>query len=215
LFFLFDPTQDPDFRRACSATSKDPQVTDKARTYRQELVLLEAAERVRRHAGLGQSAQHDRPLIVIVTKFDTWRGLLGDNNLQLSFEQVARRLNDHVSALDLTTIEKVSRSVRQMLMKYRSEFVSAAESFCKEVIYVPVSALGCSPEVDPNGMLCVRSRNIKPMWVEIPMCYALARWVPGLIPSGRRAGSNGQHPFVAEGQTAAQGRAPSPSNRHQ
>ncbi|HEX3871895.1 MAG TPA: hypothetical protein VHV77_15730, partial [Pirellulales bacterium] len=78
LFFLFDPSQDPDFRRACSGQSGDPQMRDRARTYRQELVLLEAAERVRRHTGLGQTSQHTAPMVVVVTKFDSWRSLLGD-----------------------------------------------------------------------------------------------------------------------------------------
>ena len=48
---------------------------------RQETILSEAAQRVRRYAGLAQSQKHDRPLIVVVTKFDSWKHLLGSAHL--------------------------------------------------------------------------------------------------------------------------------------
>ena len=46
------------------------------RTTRQESILLEAATRVRRYVGLPQNARHNRPLIVVLTKYDSW---LDDN----------------------------------------------------------------------------------------------------------------------------------------
>ena len=80
--FLFDPTQDARYRRLSSGKTADPQMMEHAerlqrqRTVRQEMVLSEAAQRVRRYAGLQQSQKHDRPLIVVVTKFDAWKHLL-------------------------------------------------------------------------------------------------------------------------------------------
>lgn len=188
LFFLFDPTQDPDFRRACGNQSQDPQMAERARTYRQELILLEAADRVRRHSGLAQSARHSRPLIVIVTKYDAWRSLLGPERQQLDTKQVLRQGANGLCAIHLDEVEDVSREVRAVLMKYRREFVSAAEGFCQEVIYIPVSALGGPPTVDATtGQLCVRPGSIQPIWAEVPFIYALARWMQGLVPYVRRA----------------------------
>src|SRR4051812_13981506 len=78
LLFLFDPTQDPRFRNACAGKSADPQMQGRTqrlareRAVRQETILLEAAARVRRYTGLAQNAKHRRPLVVIVTKYDSW-----------------------------------------------------------------------------------------------------------------------------------------------
>jgi hypothetical protein len=182
LLFLFDPTQDPRFRRACSEKTSDPQMRGVARTMRQETVLAEAADRVRRFGGLGQGEQHSAPLIVVTTKFDAWSQLMGIQRLELSRALKTDR-NSGESALDLGRIEEMSSRVRSLLWQFSPEIVSAAEGFAKQVLFVPVSALGCSPELDPGtGMLGVRPSAIAPMWAEIPLLYALCRWMKGLIP---------------------------------
>ncbi len=183
LFFLFDPTQDPDLRKACADQTLDPQMKDRARNYRQELILLEAADRVRRLSGLSQNAKHPRPLIVIVTKYDAWRSLLPKYGAKLDLQALLKPTSTGGSALRLDLLTAVSRDVRAMLCKYRSEFVAAAEGFCEEVIYIPVSALGHGPAIDPkSGQLCIQPGKIEPMWAEVPMIYALARWMQGFIP---------------------------------
>jgi hypothetical protein len=183
LFFLFDPTQDPDFRKACADHTRDPQMKDQARNYRQELILLEAADRVRRLSGLPQNAKHPRPLIVIVTKYDAWRSLLPKYGAKLDLQTLLKPTLNGGSALRMDLLAEISRDVRAMLCKYRSEFVTAAEGFCEEVIYLPVSALGHGPKIDPkSGQLCVRPSEIEPMWAELPMVYALARWMQGFVP---------------------------------
>ena len=58
LLFLFDPTQDMRFRRLCRGTTNDPQMLERSerlereRPVRQETILAEAAQRVRRSTGL-------------------------------------------------------------------------------------------------------------------------------------------------------------------
>ena len=70
-----------------------------------------------------------------------------------------------------------------LLWKISPEIVSAAESFASQVLYVPVSATGRGPEIDPNtGALGFRPKDMKPIWAEVPMLYALGRWTQGLIP---------------------------------
>ncbi|QDT59359.1 hypothetical protein SV7mr_18660 [Stieleria bergensis] len=55
LFFCFDPTQDPRFRKACRGKTHDPQMEhranrlDRESNVRQDTILLEAIQRVRRH----------------------------------------------------------------------------------------------------------------------------------------------------------------------
>jgi hypothetical protein len=60
--------------------------------------------------------------------------------------------------------------------------VSTAEDFAENVVYIPVSALGHSPEKYPekNGLL-IKPKDIRPRWVTIPLLYSYARWSTGLI----------------------------------
>src|SRR5207302_9284038 len=70
LLYLFDPTQDARFRKLCQQRCAISETALGGRSTRQESVLLEAAARVRRYTGLSQNARHQRPLIVVLTKFD-------------------------------------------------------------------------------------------------------------------------------------------------
>ena len=219
LMFLFDPTQDMRYRRLCGGKTADPQMMERAerlqreRAVRQETILSEAAQRVRRYAGLAQSQKHDRPLIVVVTKFDSWKHLLAGATLPAV--RIANLANNH-SAVNLEGVEEVSKLVRTLLWKISPEIVSAAESFSSQVLYVPVSATGRGPETDPQtGALGFRPKDMKPIWAEVPMLYALSRWTQGLVPyikpgkwsngNGKTAAasSNGGNPGNVASQKAA------------
>ncbi len=186
LMFLFDPTQDVRYRRLCSGKTGDPQMMERGdqprreRAVRQETILYETAQRVRRYAGLRQSQKYDRPLIVVVTKFDSWKHLLAGATLPAV--RVAT-LSDSYSAVNIEGIEEVSKLVKNLLWKVSPEIVAAAEGFSSQVLYVPVSATGRGPEIDPDtGALGFRPKDLKPIWAEVPMLYTLSRWTRGLIP---------------------------------
>jgi hypothetical protein len=228
LMFLFDPTQDMRFRKLCSGKTHDPQMAerserlDRERPVRQETILAEAAHRVRRFAGLGQNQKHARPLIVVITKFDTWSSLLKAGDLAVpgaagsqpaiatpSTLRAARELpppyvaNFHgpIAAMRLDVVEHLSQALRSLLWEVSPEIVSVAESFAKRVLYVPVSATGCSPERDPrSGAFGFRPRDIKPMWAEVPLLYSMSRWMQGLVPYLKAAG-DGQQLAGADGHS--------------
>lgn len=182
LMFLLDPTQDPRFRAKCKGISLDPQVVEPLQTVRQETILSEAAIRFRKHAGLSAYQKCDRPLLVLVGKSDIWSPLLKDENLV--DEPVLREKGgeSHLAVLDLDRIERVSKHLRELLLAVTPEVVSTAEDFAEEVVYIPVSALGHSPEKypDKSGLL-IRPKDIHPRWVTIPLLYSYARWATGLI----------------------------------
>jgi hypothetical protein len=185
LFFLFDPTQDARFRRACEGKSDDPQMMPRSErlarenSVRQDTILLEAIQRVRRFAGLREDQLHQRPLTIVVTKWDSWRALLPDLSNEAPYVSVN---GSSVKALDGKRLQKVSDAVCQMLRKHTPEIVAAAEGFAQHLNFVPVSATGHAPQLDPaSGMLGIRPRDISPYWVEVPMLAALSRWCPGLI----------------------------------
>ncbi len=180
LFFLFDPTQDPRFRRACAGKTDDPQMGDRARTTRQETILLEAADRIRRFTGLAQQARHPRPLVVVVTKYDAWSALL---SRRVPDEPWSSTKFPNLCGMDLESIEAVSSDVRSMLVQFTPEVVSAAEGFAENVVYIPASSLGQSPEVDAEtGLLGIRPRDLRPVWAEVAFLYVMARWMDGIIP---------------------------------
>jgi hypothetical protein len=184
LFFLFDPTQDARFRRACEGKSQDPQMQNRSERFarensiRQDTILLEAIQRVRRHAGLRDDELHQRPLVIVVTKWDSWKELLPT----LSNAAPYTDLLNGVSVLDLKRIESTSEQVGALLRSLTPEIVASAEGFAKHLLFLPVSATGIAPEVDPeNGTFGIRPRDLKPYWVEVPMLYALSQWCKGLI----------------------------------
>jgi hypothetical protein len=204
LFFLFDPLQDPRFRQACAGRVTDPQASADARTNRQVALLQEAEARIRRLVGLRQNEKYDRPLIVVVTKYDAWKFLSKHPDLRQAWVRGAG--DDSLAALDVGYVEEVSAGMREMLSRVCPEIVASAESFCETVLYLPVSATGASPERDAaSGVLGVRPQNIKPMWVEVPLLYSLYRWSTGLVSHW-----HGTSPVRGESQvpTESAGRVP-------
>jgi hypothetical protein len=154
----------------------------RGRTNRQESVMHEIATRVRRYTGLAVGAKHPRPLIVIVTKLDAWKHLLPEPDLS---EPWAR--TDWLTGLDMDKIEKRSRDTRALLARLCPEFVSAAEDFAQNVLYVPVTALGQTPAAEPDTKRAMmRPRDIRPAWVTVPLLYGLSRELPGLVAAMRR-----------------------------
>lgn len=200
LLFLFDPLQHGKFQQACFGRANDPQLGQLGKNHPQDQVLQEAARRVRHLTGLGQHVKFSRPLIVVVTKYDVWYSLLADGIFETN--SVLIRTADGGTALDLKRIHNLSERTKELLFQYAPEIVAAAEGFSDEVIYLPNSALGCSPEImSGTNALGVRPCNIQPRLAEIPLLYALHRAVPTLIPAIlRTAPSEG---FVGIQQHAA------------
>ena len=149
---------------------------------RQETILLEAAQRVRRYTGISERAKHSRPLIVVVTKYDSWASLLGGRQLLNPWVASAK---SGLCAMQLEAIDDLSHEVHSVLWKLSPEIVSAAESFAEQVIYLPVSAGPRSGGRSDDGTFGFRPRNINPIWAETPLLYVMSRWLEGLVPQCR------------------------------
>ena len=179
MMFCFDPTQDPRFRKGLGSRTKDFQVTDSPVTARQETVFHEITTRIRKHRGIEESTRTSQLLLVLCTKFDAWSSMLGVERLEHPWNQIKDR---KMCALDLARIQEVSKQVREILWKYSSELVSAAEGFSNNVYYIPVSATGCSPIKDAaSGVYGIRPADINPMWCEVPILLSLAKNAAGLV----------------------------------
>ena len=81
-------------------------------------------------------------------------------------------------------LHAVSDEVREMLAEYAGEIVNEAESSFAEVIYIPVTAFGRSPEQvdDQSNLFGIRPRDVHSQWTEFPMLYALHKAAPRLVP---------------------------------
>lgn len=192
ILFVFDPTQHAIFRKHCRSVSEDPQVHQAGYLTPQHQVLYEAANRIRDFKGVSLSTKYQSPLIVVVNKFDIWRPLLGVN--WLDTDLIIRQTSHGLAALDLKYLEMISINVRGLLMKLSRDIVAAAEGFAENVVYIPVSSLGRSPELDPQtGSLPIRPRDVKPMWAEIPILYALHKAAPALVRAGLSSGGQLQN----------------------
>jgi hypothetical protein len=181
LMFLMDPTQDPRFRGRLKGVSNDPQVVEPLQTVRQETILGEAAIRYRRHLGLSAYKKTEKPLLVLVGKSDIWGSLLEGEDV-VKEPVVKGATAEGLAAMDMERVERVSRALRGLLLELSPEVVTTAEDFSQEVVYVPVSALGHSPEKygDRAGLL-IKPKDVKPRWVTVPLLYSYARWSKGLI----------------------------------
>ncbi len=182
VLFLFDPTQDKRFRAACRGKAIGAEGGRDNRLSRQETLLTEAAARVRKFSGLSHLARYERPLVVVLSKFDEWSHLFGPKD-----DAEPWRKRGDVCGIDVDQIESRSQRLRQILQQYCPETVAAAESFAQNVTYIAVSSLGDQMEIDPATKLPgVRPSNIKPYWVTVPLLYALSKVLPALVPRIRR-----------------------------
>ena len=104
---------------------------------------------------------------------DAWIHNLPD--IDLSQEPFVELENGQLM-LDKARVEAVSDQCERFLNDHCPEFIGAARSFCSDVVYLPVSATGCSPELVSQGdtrFYGVRPSNIQPQWVTVPLVYAI------------------------------------------
>ncbi|MEO2033063.1 MAG: hypothetical protein ABGZ35_13355 [Planctomycetaceae bacterium] len=188
LMFVFDPTQHPQFRKACRGKTADPQINNDLVSYRQDHILAEATRRIRGELGLGLDERDKRPLIVVLSKYDAWAALAGSATLKRKW--ILPELRQGLHQLDVRKLKSISANFRELLIRLAPEIVSTSEAFSEDVIYIPVSALGCSPRelqgAEPVGdpprlPLGVLPSEISPIWSDVPLLYAIHRTMPGMI----------------------------------
>lgn len=185
IMFTFDPTVD---RRICRMLSI--RTREGIGAERQDVVLIEAAKRIREHSGLASRAKIAQPLVVVLTKFDVWYRLLEETDTEIRDAALLKQYpNRSIRALSVDELERVSDICRNLLAENCPEIVAAADSVSDEVYFVPVAAVGFDVE-SRDGVYQYRTSEfaeITPHWVEIPLLTLLSRAAPRLVPSLRRA----------------------------
>ncbi len=193
VMFAFDPTLDTQTTSRLQSVSDDPQVNGASHFYRQESILTEVVNRMRRQRNLAANTSIPAPLLVCVQKYDVWKSLVpyatsirADGSIKENIDHTSVEFfREHgIAGLDIEEINRVSLLVRCFLQDVNPSFVELAESQFASVRYFPVSALGTSPEVDPAAkptanpreFLKVRPSRIQPFRVTHPFLWLMLQW---------------------------------------
>lgn len=174
--FLYDPIKDTRMVTQCS--EMDPQVQQVGRGANQLVLLNEMIARIRKYAGLRSREKYDRPLIVIIPKYDAWKHSFPIDLEQTEFTYY--NSDEMKYYLNMSVITNASFVMREILLRLSPEVVATCESFFSTVFFLPVSALGRMPEYDPEkDMIAIKPTSLKPTWAEVPML--LQFWYAGVI----------------------------------
>ncbi len=183
LLFLFDPTMHAPFRERLAAAGGEVATDLRAvgGLPRQDLVLTEAAARVREKSGRPDGEPVDTLLIVVVTKMDLWRKLApGRADLGPALPDVSK------AYVNLDRVEGDSAALRVLLLQLAPEVVRTAERLSRTVLYAGATVLGRPPtRVSADGEWGVRPKQVEPDGVDVPVLYALAKQ-GGRLVSGAR-----------------------------
>ena len=172
ILFLFDPFNDPDFRRAMQGTT-DPQM-DQELVDQQDIILSEMRSRILNIRGLPSNHRLNEPFAVVLGKFDAWRHLLPTGVLEDPLRN---------GLLQLDAIRRNSLRLRELLLRISPAIVANAEALSSEVSYFAVSAFGHTPVKVKEGAIAPDPARLNPFQVEIPPLWVLSRLCPELIPS--------------------------------
>ncbi len=185
IFFLFDPTREPRFARACGLAL--PELGPAP--LRQDVLLTEILGRIAQSRGL-DGGRCELPLIIVGTKCDLWGQSLGCPLPEAPFVHSSEH---GIDGLDLDILAQAGLCFRHQLLQSCPELISAAEGFSRHVFYLPVSALGHAPQTAADGAARVRPCDIRPLWPAMPMLYLFAQLAflphvesPQKMPSGVR-----------------------------
>ena len=175
IFFLFDPTINPDFRRSIS-DSEDPQFKSQV-SDQQDIILAETEVRIKKLLGLDRREKVQTPLAIIIGKCDSWIDKIGSENLKNPIVD---------GTLDVGAVEANSQLVRNLMEEHCPYVIANAERISSDVCYFAASAFGHTPVTfeDDKGVSRIGPdpQKINPMYVEIPTLWALSRVRPGLVP---------------------------------
>lgn len=185
IVYLFDPTNDAGMRlNFCD--ERDPQVSKNPRVEDQTLLLNEIISRIRLHSNMLSAETCKIPLVIAVGKYDLWKENCPIDVSKIPYITKQKGCsNEDENVLATETIARVSYAIRDIMLKYMSEFINTAESFFETVYFVPVSNFGTIAEQNADGAIGVVPSKIKPVWVDVPALLLLA--LDGEIPMEKRA----------------------------
>ncbi|WP_294481525.1 hypothetical protein [uncultured Victivallis sp.] len=170
IIFLYDPLKDIRLRQACSGD--DPQISrNVVNITNQMTIFTEMIARIHKFGNLKANEKYDKPLIMVIPKFDAWKDSFP---LDLDALELVVYDEDMTPYLNMDAICAASFCLRRYLLDIAPEIVGLAEGFSQKVFFIPVSALGRMPEFDEEkSMIGIRPDHLTPIWAEVPFLLQL------------------------------------------
>ena len=170
IIFLYDPLKDIRLRQACSGD--DPQISrNVVNITNQMTIFTEMIARIHKFGNLKANEKYDKPLIMVIPKFDAWKDSFP---LDLDALELVVYDEDMTPYLNMDAICAASFCLRRYLLDIAPEIVGLAEGFSQKVFFIPVSALGRMPEFDEEkSMIGIRPDHLIPIWAEVPFLLQL------------------------------------------
>lgn len=179
LFFLFDPTTSPKFRKLIGKND-DPQLAEGtvARLDQQNVIMAETATRISTILNLSPGQKIDKPLAVLLGKCDLWLDKLGKPLKPVVEDGCVNQEN----------VDSNSAILREFMLDLHPTLCTTAEVISTQVRYFALSPLGCSPITftDPatgDAKIGPDPASIKPRNVCDPTLWVLSQLNPEIIPS--------------------------------
>ena len=170
IIFLYDPLKDIRLRQECS--EDDPQISKNAANITNQLTIFtEMVARIHKYSNLKANEKYDRPLIMVIPKYDAWKESFPLDIEKLNLIAYDQNMSPY---LNMDIVCTVSFSLRKYLLQVAPEIVGLAEGFSERVYFIPVSALGRVPEYDDEkSMIGIKPDHLSPIWAEVPFLLQL------------------------------------------
>ncbi len=185
LVFVVDPTQDHRVverlggREAVAAVGGGGSAEQ-----RQDLVMIEAANRVRRLRGLSVGDALPFRIVLALAKADIWAPI-ADPELSGLFAASTARSSIAVPGGDV--LERAHRACVGFLQSHMPELAATARALDREFRAVPFSGLGNAPMRDTaQDGLRIRPQDVRPIWPAAPLVVALSEAEPSMFAEFRR-----------------------------
>ena len=186
LIFVVDPTQDHRVIERLGGRDAVQSMGGAGSTeQRQDLILIEAANRVRRLRALGANERLPFRIVLALAKADIW-GHLASPQIKADFDDVPARNSVAVPAPDV--LGRVHDASARFLSQHMPELLASARALDPDLRIVPFSGLGNPPSREASDAgLTIRPRDVQPVWPAAPIIVALAEARPELFPEFARA----------------------------
>ncbi|MBI1303421.1 MAG: hypothetical protein GC172_06500 [Phycisphaera sp.] len=186
LVFVVDPTQDQRvIERLGGREAVQSMGGAGSLEQRQDLVLIEAANRVRRLRGLGANEPLPLRIVLALAKADIW-GHLAEPQIRSAAERLPARPSIAVPSPEV--LAEIDGASARFLAAHMPEFLATARALDPRLRVVPFSGLGSAPSrVAAAAALAIRPRDLRPMWPAAPLVVALSEAEPALFREFARA----------------------------
>ena len=181
LVFVVDPTQDQRVIERLGGREAVRALGGAGSTeQRQDLVLIEAANRVRRLRAMSAGEPLPFRIVLALAKADIW-GHLAQPEIKADFGGAAVRSSVAVPTIDV--LEGVHAACSGFLSELMPEFLATARALDPKFRIVPFSGLGRPPaRSDTDAGLTIKPRDVRPVWPAAPIVVALAEAEPQMFP---------------------------------